>query len=85
MGLTDVFRPRWKHSNWRVQKAAIAELSDPVVIAEVAMHGMISTEELAKRVTDQALLATVAVKAKYQGTREEVVQLLTDQAILAEL
>jgi hypothetical protein len=36
MALLDLFRPKWKHSNWEVRCAAVGAISDEHILAEIA-------------------------------------------------
>ena len=38
MGLTDLFRPKWKHSDSSVRRAAVKELDDQAALAYVAKN-----------------------------------------------
>ena len=38
MALSDLFKPKWKHSDPNVRKAAILNITDQKVLAEVAKN-----------------------------------------------
>ncbi len=37
MGLLNLFRPKWRHSNADVRQAAISEISDPSVLVDIIL------------------------------------------------
>lgn len=86
MGLGDLFKPKWKHSNWEVRGKAVAMLTDPALLAEMAKN------DVHEKVRGLAswMLAQIAKGGKYATVREENAQiaaiaLITDQAVLADL
>lgn len=38
MGLWDLFRPKWRRSNWHVRKAAVGKVTDQVLLARIALE-----------------------------------------------
>jgi hypothetical protein len=38
MAFIDLFRPKWKHSNWQVRETAVKKLTDQAVLDEVAKN-----------------------------------------------
>ena len=36
MPIADLFRPRWRHSDWKVRRAAVKDLTDQAVLAGIA-------------------------------------------------
>lgn len=88
MGLMDIFRPKWKHSDSNVRMAAVETLTDQVVLAEIAR-----TDENRKvceaafgKLTDQSILAGIArIGWEEDYVRVAAIQKLADQALLAEI
>ena len=62
MALMDLFRPKWKSSDWRVRRQAIQVVSDQTVIAEVATGNTKPDVRLAavEMLDSQVLLARIA-------------------------
>jgi hypothetical protein len=38
MGFKDLFRPKWKHSDWRVRETAVLKLKDQKVLIRVVKN-----------------------------------------------
>jgi hypothetical protein len=38
MGLLDMFRPKWKHSDWHIRESAVKNLTDQVLLAKIAVR-----------------------------------------------
>ena len=58
----NVFRPKWKHSDWRVRLAAVQKLTDQPLLADIAKNAVeqIVRTTAALKLTDQAVLAEIA-------------------------
>ena len=86
MGLRDLFRPKWKHSNGRVRVAAVKTLTDEAVLTElVRTDADWSVRRAAvKKLTDQAMLTELAKTNEDPCVRWAASKALTDQALLAD-
>ena len=63
MGLRDLFRPKWQHSNPKIRCEAIAELDNQALLAQIACieDEALSVRKAAlQRMTDQSLLGDIA-------------------------
>jgi len=87
MALMDIFRPKWKNSDQEVRKAAIEQLTDQAILAEIAKTDKECAvcQVAVKRLTDQALLAEIVKTNKKSEVREAAVEKISDQALLAEI
>ena len=90
----DLFRPRWRHSDWSVRLAAVERLADQTLLAKIATsdgHERVR-QAAVKRLADQAVLAKIAASDEDHNVREvalrmliDAVERLTDQALLARI
>jgi hypothetical protein len=89
MGFTDLFKPKWKHSDPEVRRAAVKEISDQALLADIAKKDKNPNvrEEVIKTLTDQAVLAQIAKNDKIFYARYAAVNNpnLVDQIVLAEV
>jgi hypothetical protein len=87
MGLMNLFRPKWKHSDSDVRQDAVKLITDHTLLAEIAQQddsGYVRCEAV-RKLTDQALLAKIAQTDDDSRVRENAVRWLTDQVQLAEV
>jgi hypothetical protein len=92
MRLLDIFRPKWKNSDYHVRKAAIESLTSQVALAVVAkteIHPMLRLNA-AMRLTDRALAQDVFAdiaksNTQYELTIREAFEKLNDEAALADV
>src|ERR1017187_5032385 len=87
MGIADLFRPKWKHSNPNVRLDAVKALSNQAVLAEIAKNDEYGSVRCAalKRITDQGVAAEIARNDKTWTIREAAVEYVTDQCVLADV
>jgi tetratricopeptide (TPR) repeat protein len=76
MGLTDFFRPKWKHSNKLVRQAVVEKVTDQAILAQVARtDAEPAVRSIAVRnLTDQAVLAQIARTDDSPLVRRDAVQ-----------
>jgi hypothetical protein len=88
MEFMDLFRPKWKHSNWKVRLAAVEKLLEQRELAEVATNDADTDVRRAAvvKLTDQVVLADIVKNQDLMDDiRKVALSKLTDQAILAEV
>jgi len=87
MAFLDLFRPKWKHSDWRVRKEAYEKLgNEQAALAEVAKNDndwKVRNAAVIK-LTDQAILIKIALYDESVYVRAAAVENLTDQFILTD-
>jgi flavoprotein len=87
MGLLDLFRPKWKHSDLRVRWDEVKKITDQKVLTDIAKNGEDSyTRGMAvKNITDQNVLSDIIKNDKHWDVRVEAVKNITDQNMLVEI
>lgn len=87
MGLTDLFRPRWKHSHSWVRKAAVGKLTDQATLAEISKNdeAFDVREAAVMRLTDQKALADVAIEDSEKTVRKAAFVRINDEKLIAEV
>jgi hypothetical protein len=91
MGLFDLFRPKWKHSNPDVRIAAANEATDENVLIEMAAkdrewfvrHN--AFDQLRARNCGQHVYAHLAQHAGDEEIRRKAIKKLTDRSVLQEV
>jgi hypothetical protein len=91
MGVFDLFRPKWKHSDPDVRVAAANETSDESILIEMAAkdrewfvrHN--AFDVLRSRNCGQHVYAHLARHAGDEEIRRKAIKRLTDQAVLQEV
>jgi len=87
MAFLDLFRPKWKHSDWTVRIEAIKEVTDQKVLASVAKNDVRRDVRIAaiKKVMDQNVLIDVAKDDKDGYVRVAAIEKVTDQNVLIDV
>ena len=87
MGLLDLFKPKWQHSAKHVREAAVMQLNDQTVLAQIAKNDADEDVRSAAvmQLEDQAALAHAATSDTEASVRKAAVERLTDQAALAQV
>lgn len=88
MGLFDLFKPKWKHSNPEIRKTAVDELTDQTALMEVVKNeeDQEIRKSAARKLTDQAVLTGLAKNENQDvSVRRIAINKLTDQSVLAYL
>lgn len=91
MGLLDLFRPKWKHSDPDVRIAAASEVSDENILIEMASqdrewfvrHNVFDV--LRSRDCGQHVFAHLARHSRDEEIRRKAIKKLTDQAVLQDV
>ena len=91
MGMFDLFRPKWKHSDPDVRLAAASEVADEHILIEMAAkdrewfvrHNALDV--LRSRNCGQHVYAHLARHARDEEIRRKAIKRLTDQAVLQEV
>jgi hypothetical protein len=85
--ISDWFRPKWKHSDPAVRRAAVAHLADQPALAHIAKNDKDSEVRKAAlaRVTEQYDLADVAKNSLDSEVRKAAVERVADQLALADI
>ena len=91
MGLFDLFRPKWKHSDPDVRIAAASEITDENILVEMAANDREwfvrhnAFDLLRARNCGQHVYAQLARHAGDEEIRRKAIKRLTDQAVLQEV
>jgi hypothetical protein len=91
MGLFDLFRPKWKHSNPDVRIAAASEVSDENILIEMASQDREwfvrhnAFDVLRARNCGQHVYAHLARNSRDEEVRRKAIKKLTDRAVLEEV
>jgi hypothetical protein len=61
MGFLDFFKPKWKHSEWRVRKEAIKKISKQRILKKIAKNDVNVKVRVAaiEKITDQDILIDI--------------------------
>lgn len=61
MAFTDLFKPKYKHSDWNVRKQAVQELTDENILTEIAYNDESGSvrHEAVKKITNQKVLIDI--------------------------
>ena len=86
MSIADWFRPKWKHSDCQVRKAAVKHVVNQAVLTDIAMYDNNAGVRKAAvaLVTDGRVLADIAKNDKESDVRRAAVKRVIDQGVLAE-
>jgi hypothetical protein len=91
MGLFDLFRPKWKHSDPDVRIAAASKTGDENILIEMAANDREwfvrhnAFDVLRSRNCGQHVYANLARQARDEEIRRKAIKRLTDQAVLQEV
>lgn len=87
MGLRDWFRPKWKHSDWDVRKAAISSSTIRRCFARSPATDRDSRARIAatRKLTDQTVLVRIATDRRRCHRRAAATSRLADETVLAEI
>ena len=87
MGFTDLFRPRWKHSDYRVRKSFLDTISEESIILEIARYDAASDlrSRALSKISEQRSLVEVALTCPHADTRRSAASLVREQSLLRDL
>jgi len=87
MAILDLFRPKWKHSNWKVREAAIEKLTDQNVLIDIAKNDEDYNVRTAaiEKITDQNVIIDVAKTDKNDKVRTAARNKISDEQIALKL
>lgn len=91
MGVFDLFRPKWKHSNPDVRVAAAKETDDEKILTEMAAHDREwfvrhnAFDLLRSRNCGQHVYAHLARHAGDEEIRRKAIKRLTDRDVLQQV
>ena len=88
MGLMNLFRPRWKHSNADIRRQSISDITDPSILVEMAVndgewfvrHEAFSA--LRDLRPDQSHYHRVVRESTDEEIRRKAVKIMTDESEL---
>jgi hypothetical protein len=85
MSLTDLFKPKWRHSKAKVRRRAVQRLSNPAILAVIAMNEKDNetAEAAARKISDPWVLADVARNGASRASRFAAMEGITEQSVLA--
>lgn len=81
MSIANLFRPKWKNSDWRVRLAAVRRLTDQAILAEVAATDPYRVVWLTalEKLEDQAIPVQIATSYPGWIVRLDAVEMLADR------
>jgi len=87
MNLFDLFRPKWKNSNWLVRLAAIQKVTNQSVLEHVARNDKDGDVRSAavQKIANQSVLEHVVKNDGYWKVREAAIRNVTNQSIIEHL
>lgn len=87
MGLLNLFRPKWKHSDPIKRIEVVKKLKNPGVLAEVAKNDedFRVRREAVWKLNDQKLLMEIAKKDTEKAVKQAAIEKLKDQGVLTEI
>jgi ankyrin repeat protein len=87
MGIGDLFRPKWKHSNAAVRLSAVPGLTDENVLSDIAQHDADRGVRIAavEKLSNQHLLQRIVRNETDADVARAAFQRINDQSILAEI
>lgn len=85
--LNNLFKPKYKHSNWNVRQKAVQELTDENILTEIAYNDESSyvRHEAVKKITNQKVLIDILKTDKDKWVCLEAVEKITDITVLSEV
>ena len=91
MGVFDLFRPKWKHSDADVRVAATKEITDERILIKMASRDgewfvrHAALDALRERDCGQHVFAELARHSVDEEIRRKVIKKLSDRAVLEEI
>ena len=87
MGLLDLFRPRWRHSDAATRLDAISRLTNEAVLAGIAREDIDDSvrETAVARIEDPEVLARISLTGAATPAHFAAVAKLTDQTAIARI
>jgi hypothetical protein len=85
MAIADYFKPKWKHSDCEIRRAAVSRLTDQTLLAKIAKNDKDSVVRKTAENRKEALLAEIARNNSDCMAAKAAVEMLTDQTLLAEI
>lgn len=89
MGLGDLFKPKWKHSNSIIRSDAVKELTDEKILIEVAKNDSnhhIRCEAVENpNLKDESVLIEIAENDKNEFVRYSAIDKISNQEVLAKI
>jgi hypothetical protein len=87
MEFGDLFRPKWRHSEWGRRLAAVRELKDQSILVQIVRNdadGRVREAAVGK-VTDESVLTQIARTDRDPQVRKAAVEKLTDESVLTQI
>lgn len=97
MGFTDLFKPKYKHSDWKVRKDAVRKITDEKLLIQIVNNDpspdvrevaveQINNQRALKEITNTNELYIVRVRAFTKiENREEYLKTISDEYLLYEI
>ena len=97
MGFTDLFKPKYKHSDYSVRKKAVKKITDEKLLIEIAKNdpSNLVRGEAVKKIKNQTTLKEIIKMESYSfvkfyafrniENREEYLKTINDEALLCEI
>jgi len=88
MGLFNLLKPKWKHSNPQVRKIAIENLTDLNILDQIAVNDVSEEIRMTVAIRKQELFASIAKKGASETARIEAIEKLDTnkfQKLLVEI
>lgn len=78
MSVLDIFRPKWKHSNFHIRQEAVANMDDVQILGKIASHD----SEVSVRDTAVQQLSDLALNDDNENTRIAAISFIPNQDLM---
>jgi len=89
MGIGDLFKPKWKHSNWKIRKSAVMKLKDKEILKNIVVNDKNYKVRIAaiknRHFSDQTLITQIVKIDKRLEVRKAAVEKINDSSLLANI
>lgn len=87
MGLSNFFKPKWKHSDYLVRLEAVKNLMDEAILTEIVKTDDNYSVRIAalNKIKDQIVLAEIAKMDRDSNVRKVAINIISDQAVIIEI
>ena len=85
--LNNLFKPKYKHSDYKVRQQAVQELTDEKILTEIAYNDEVSIvrHEAVKKITNQQVLIDILKTDRDKWVCLEAVEKITDNTVLSDV
>lgn len=84
MSFKDFFKPKYKHSDWKVREKAVKEITDEKKLIEIAKNDNSFTviKTAVNKISDEEVLKDLAKKGNKSILRETAIEKISDEEFL---